>query len=431
MAKFLALLCPALVAASADDDAFNFLVMGDWGGIGKPPYTTPEEVATAAGMGKVAGERSSRFAMALGDNFYSLGIRTDETDMRFEHTFENVFTSPNLMGDDYFRVLLGNHDHYGNVTAQVEYSNHSKRWRMDDLYWSFEETGPAYTGDLDRGLVAADTSATSTLVKFVMIDTVTLAGVGHQRDEVTGEYFTPHGDALPGRPRLRGQPVGVDRGADEGGLCRRLPHRGRPLPRVLHLRARANYRAGERHQAFVGQIQGDSIPQRPRPLPAAHRSGRRRLPHHRFRAREQPLHRAQGQNPRGQPALPHRGGRWPRRLRPDRSQRRGSGGAAHGQQRDGGVHGTPHPTALGGPRGPGVDGVMRPKRTAKSVCICYVACWFRIYLQVEAADFIQKVVIFVPTMAILIRCVDYSLFVGLTEFSSCNGNDDFAYPMRG
>ena len=198
MAKFLALLCPALVAASADDDAFNFLVMGDWGGIGKPPYTTPEEVATAAGMGKVAGERSSRFAMALGDNFYSLGIRTDETDMRFEHTFENVFTSPNLMGDDYFRVLLGNHDHYGNVTAQVEYSNHSKRWRMDDLYWSFEETGPAYTGDLDRGLVAADTSATSTLVKFVMIDTVTLAGVGHQRDEVTGEYFTPHGDALPG-----------------------------------------------------------------------------------------------------------------------------------------------------------------------------------------------------------------------------------------
>ena len=72
-----------------------------------------------AGMGKVAGERSSRFAMALGDNFYSLGIRTDETDMRFEHTFENVFTSPNLMGDDYFRVLLGNHDHYGNVTAQV------------------------------------------------------------------------------------------------------------------------------------------------------------------------------------------------------------------------------------------------------------------------------------------------------------------------
>ena len=40
-------LCPALVAASPADDAFNFLVMGDWGGQGTAPYTTPEEVATA------------------------------------------------------------------------------------------------------------------------------------------------------------------------------------------------------------------------------------------------------------------------------------------------------------------------------------------------------------------------------------------------
>ena len=31
-----------------------------------------------------------------------------------------------------------------------------------------------------------------------MIDTVTLAGVGHELDEATGEYRTPHGDQLPG-----------------------------------------------------------------------------------------------------------------------------------------------------------------------------------------------------------------------------------------
>ena len=35
-------------------------------------------------------------------------------------------------------------------------------------------------------------------VTFVFIDTVTLAGVGHERDEITGEYRTPHGDQLPG-----------------------------------------------------------------------------------------------------------------------------------------------------------------------------------------------------------------------------------------
>ena len=73
--------------------------------------------------------------------------------------------------------------------------------------------------------------------------------------------------------------------------------------------------------------------------------------------------------------------------------------------------------------------MMRPVRTAKSVCICYVACWFRIYLQVEAADFVQKVVIFTQLWPFLIR---YRLqFVGLTEFSSCNGNDDFDYAMQG
>ena len=195
---FAPLLLVCVSASSVDDAAFNFLVMGDWGGQGSAPYTTSAEIATAAGMGKLSGERGSSFSLALGDNFYSSGITTDETDMRFEHTFENVFTSSNLMADDFFRVLLGNHDHYGNVSAQVQYSNHSKRWRMDDLYWSFEETGPAYTGSAADGLAASNTAATSTSVKIVMIDTVTLAGVGHAKDEVTGEYFTPDGDALPG-----------------------------------------------------------------------------------------------------------------------------------------------------------------------------------------------------------------------------------------
>ena len=43
-------------------------------------------------------------------------------------------------------------------TFQVEYSKHSKRWRMDDLYYAFEETVPAYAnGDTE---VAVNASAT-------------------------------------------------------------------------------------------------------------------------------------------------------------------------------------------------------------------------------------------------------------------------------
>ena len=66
------LLCFSRVAASTDG-ALKFLVMGDWGGSDKPPYTTPDEVATAKGMGKVAAANDAQFVLALGDNFYTTG----------------------------------------------------------------------------------------------------------------------------------------------------------------------------------------------------------------------------------------------------------------------------------------------------------------------------------------------------------------------
>ena len=47
----------------------NFLVMGDWGGIPDFPFTTEEEVATAAGMNLVASQVNARYSLAIGDNF--------------------------------------------------------------------------------------------------------------------------------------------------------------------------------------------------------------------------------------------------------------------------------------------------------------------------------------------------------------------------
>ena len=37
----------------------------------------------------------------------------DVHDKRFDQTFEQVFTSSHLQSDNHFRVLAGNHDHYG------------------------------------------------------------------------------------------------------------------------------------------------------------------------------------------------------------------------------------------------------------------------------------------------------------------------------
>lgn len=137
----------------------NFLIMGDWGGFSAPVYSTPGEHASASSMGKEAGKINARFSLALGDNFYESGIATDENDERFKKTFEDVFTASSLKADGFFKVVGGNHDHKGNMTAQIAYSAHSSRWHFPDLWYNFVE-------DVGDGATA----------EFVMIDTVVLSG---------------------------------------------------------------------------------------------------------------------------------------------------------------------------------------------------------------------------------------------------------------
>lgn len=59
-------------AAAADE--LSFMVMGDWGGISKPPYSTPAESHAAQAMAELARLRNASFVLAVGDNFYREGI---------------------------------------------------------------------------------------------------------------------------------------------------------------------------------------------------------------------------------------------------------------------------------------------------------------------------------------------------------------------
>ena len=45
-----------------------------------------------------------------------------------------MFTSEALQSRWY--VLCGNHDHYGNESAEVAYTQRSKRWYMPELYYT-------------------------------------------------------------------------------------------------------------------------------------------------------------------------------------------------------------------------------------------------------------------------------------------------------
>lgn len=154
------------VTAVAPTAALDFMVMGDWGGEPLWPYKTPGEVGVAKQLGKLAGEVSASYTLALGDNFYFSGVKSVD-DKRFHQTFEDVFTSENLKSPNHFRVLAGNHDHNGNCSAEIAYTAVSSRWHFPNYYYDFEET-----------------LAGGVRVHHVMIDTVLLAG--QSTDAVTG-----------------------------------------------------------------------------------------------------------------------------------------------------------------------------------------------------------------------------------------------------
>eukprot|EP01047_Picozoa_sp_COSAG01_P006409 COSAG01_NODE_231_length_21019_cov_104.980501_18_plen_321_part_00 len=106
--------------------------------------------------------------MLLGDNFYGSGIHGDDTSCRFKKTFEDVYSAASLK-DIPFYAIAGNHDHGGNVSAQIAYTADQTRWKYPDWFYSF-----------NKSFVDPATSKTVT-VDFFMIDTV-IAGALDNRE---------------------------------------------------------------------------------------------------------------------------------------------------------------------------------------------------------------------------------------------------------
>jgi len=113
--------------ALAQGAATPFLVVGDWG------ERSGDQNAVAAAMGDVAAAIGSRFVISTGDNFYTRGVTSVE-DPQWTETFERVFAAPSLQTPWY--AVLGNHDYRGSVSAEVNYTITSARWRMPARYWA-------------------------------------------------------------------------------------------------------------------------------------------------------------------------------------------------------------------------------------------------------------------------------------------------------
>lgn len=153
------------VAGPANNASLRFLVFGDWGGLPFYPYTTRIQRHLAKTMAAVASIKNIDFVLSLGDNFYFKGVRS-VNDRRFKRTFEDVYSAPSLQVP--WLIVAGNHDHDGNVSAQIEYSKRSKRWHFPSHYYKKTYQIPGSDG---------------ATLDILMLDTVLLCGNTDPDDE--------------------------------------------------------------------------------------------------------------------------------------------------------------------------------------------------------------------------------------------------------
>jgi hypothetical protein len=113
-----------------------FYALSDFGNV------TSELRDTAAAMNRYAQQHGSPdFIAGLGDNFYPYGVYS-ENDRQFDTVWRNLFLKPYPALQVPWRMVLGNHDYYGNPQAQIAYHylktrNTDGLWYMPGSYYSF------------------------------------------------------------------------------------------------------------------------------------------------------------------------------------------------------------------------------------------------------------------------------------------------------
>ncbi|XP_070379154.1 tartrate-resistant acid phosphatase type 5-like isoform X3 [Dermacentor albipictus] len=174
------------VTGPANNASVRFLVFGDWGGLPFYPYTTRIQRNLAKTMAVVAAAKRIDFVLSLGDNFYFKGVRSVD-DRRFKartlkRTFEDVYSAPSLQVP--WLIVAGNHDHDGNVSAQIEYSKRSKRWHFPFYYYNKTYQIPG---------------AANHTLDILMLDTVLLCGNTDPDDEESQPVLLNRNEALYNR----------------------------------------------------------------------------------------------------------------------------------------------------------------------------------------------------------------------------------------
>ncbi|GFR23265.1 tartrate-resistant acid phosphatase type 5 [Trichonephila clavata] len=175
---YFAYIAEVFKVSSCLKSSLKFEVLADWGGIPIFPYKTFVELSVGREMATLASNLGVDAILALGDNFYLNGVE-NVNDIRFKGTFETAFNYESLQVP--WLVVAGNHDYYGNVSAQIAYTKKSNRWFFPDFYYMKNFKIPYSNMTVD----------------VVMIDTVLLCG----HTDPTEPYKQPLLDSVPKRTR--------------------------------------------------------------------------------------------------------------------------------------------------------------------------------------------------------------------------------------
>ncbi|DAZ92701.1 TPA: hypothetical protein N0F65_008294 [Lagenidium giganteum] len=130
---------PQLLNLDCQSDHIRFIGMGDWG----ETYEHGGVIAVRDGVLADAKTGSIDFILALGDNFYDKGVQTID-DKLWTTTWYDRFRIGTELTLPWIS-LLGNHDHYGNADAEVEFSKATKPgseyWIMPEKFYSVDAKG--------------------------------------------------------------------------------------------------------------------------------------------------------------------------------------------------------------------------------------------------------------------------------------------------
>lgn len=147
-------------ATTAAKDRLSFLAVGRQGYGNRATREVAHSMeAVLARQGDVS------FTLLLGDNFYPTGVESTQ-DPQWTEKFESLYDGPHQKTMPFF-VVLGNHDHQGNVDAELQYAKEhlgSDRWTIDAPYYSRD------FGEING----------HPLVRIVFLDSILLHGMGGQ-----------------------------------------------------------------------------------------------------------------------------------------------------------------------------------------------------------------------------------------------------------